>query len=110
MTPSREPDGARLLAVDASWFPGRPPTGPTTFLATASGLRPRSDAEIDPDAPEPDDEPTGASVKVRLSRAQVAAFVRHSRELVAAGRPPCRFCGLPVDPDGHPFCLCPPQE
>lgn len=43
----------------------------------------------------------GASVRVHLSRAQVAAFVRHSRELVASGRPPCRFCGLPIDPDGH---------
>ncbi|HEY9557893.1 MAG TPA: DUF3090 family protein [Acidimicrobiales bacterium] len=51
------------------------------------------------DEPEADD---GASVKVQLSRAQVAAFVRHSRELVAAGRAPCRFCGLPIDPDGHP--------
>lgn len=62
-----------------------------------------TDAEIDPDLPESDDdEPTGATVKVRLSRAQVAAFVRHSRDLVASGRPPCRFCGLPVDPDGHP--------
>jgi len=49
---------------------------------------------------EEDDE--GASVKVQLSRAQVSGFVRHSRDLVAAGRPPCRFCGLPVDPDGHP--------
>lgn len=47
-------------------------------------------------------ETTGASVKVRLSRAQVSAFVHHSRDVVAAGRPPCRFCGLPVDPDGHP--------
>jgi uncharacterized repeat protein (TIGR03847 family) len=44
----------------------------------------------------------GASVKVRLNRAQVAAFVSHARQLVEAGRPPCRFCGLPVDPDGHP--------
>ena len=50
--------------------------------------------EADPDA--------GASVKVRLSRAQVSGFVRHSREVVAAGRPPCRFCGLPIDPEGHP--------
>ncbi|OLT54639.1 hypothetical protein [Cellulosimicrobium sp. CUA-896] len=41
------PDGARLVTVDASWFPGRPPTGPTTFLATASGLHPLSDAEVD---------------------------------------------------------------
>lgn len=49
-----------------------------------------------------DDEATGASVRVRLNRSQVWAFVRHSRDLVAAGRPPCRFCGLPIDPDGHP--------
>jgi uncharacterized repeat protein (TIGR03847 family) len=51
---------------------------------------------------EEDDE--GASVKVRLTRAQVSAFVGHARALVAAGRPPCRFCGLPLDPDGH---MCP---
>lgn len=43
------PDAARVVTVDASWFPGRPPTGPTSYLATASGLR-RSDAEIDPSA------------------------------------------------------------
>lgn len=43
----------------------------------------------------------GASVKVRLNRAQVWAFVRHARELVSAGRPPCRFCGLPLDPERH---------
>jgi uncharacterized repeat protein (TIGR03847 family) len=49
-----------------------------------------------------EDEEEGASVKVRLNRAQVAGFVAHARQLVEAGRPPCRFCGLPVDPDGHP--------
>lgn len=62
-----------------------------------------TDVEVDPDDPEPDEgDESGASVRVRLSRSQVAAFVRHSRDLVASGRPPCRFCGLPVDPDGHP--------
>jgi uncharacterized repeat protein (TIGR03847 family) len=54
------------------------------------------------DEEEPADPESTAAVKVQLSRAQVSAFVRHSRELVAAGRPPCRFCGLPIDPDGHP--------
>ena len=49
-----------------------------------------------------EEDDTGASVRVRLTRAQVSAFVQHARELVAAGRPPCRFCGLPIDPDGHP--------
>jgi uncharacterized repeat protein (TIGR03847 family) len=49
-----------------------------------------------------DDDEDGDTVRVRLNRAQVSSFVQHSRELVAAGRPPCRFCGLPVDPTGHP--------
>ncbi len=43
----------------------------------------------------------GPIVKVHLNRSQVAAFVGHARILVSAGRPPCRFCGLPVDAEGH---------
>jgi uncharacterized repeat protein (TIGR03847 family) len=58
--------------------------------------------DADPDLDDDEDDDSGASVKVRLTRAQVSAFVRHSRELVSSGRPPCRFCGLPIDPDGHP--------
>lgn len=62
-----------------------------------------TDAPADPDDPDLDDGAmgAGASVRVRLTRAQVSAFVARSRDLVAAGRPPCRFCGLPLDPDGH---------
>jgi uncharacterized repeat protein (TIGR03847 family) len=56
----------------------------------------------EPESDDDDDEHSGATVKVRLDRAQVSSFVRHSRELVASGRPPCRFCGLPMDPEGHP--------
>ena len=50
-----------------------------------------------------DEEPNeeAPSVKVHLTRSQVAAFVGHARNLVSAGRPPCRFCGLPVDAEGH---------
>ena len=47
------------------------------------------------------DADSAASVKVGLTRAQLSAFIGHARALVAAGRPPCRFCGLPLDPDGH---------
>ena len=46
------------------------------------------------------DEP--ATARFGFSRAQAAGFVRHANDLVAAGRPACRFCGLPVDPEGHP--------
>jgi uncharacterized repeat protein (TIGR03847 family) len=41
-------------------------------------------------------------LRVELSRGQALAFAARAVELVAAGRPSCRFCGLPVDPDGHP--------
>jgi uncharacterized repeat protein (TIGR03847 family) len=59
------------------------------------------DAEGDEeDGVDPDDDPP-ATARFRLTRAQVAAFVDVARELVAAGRPPCRLCGGPMDPAGH---------
>jgi uncharacterized repeat protein (TIGR03847 family) len=52
-----------------------------------------------------DDEPSGGDeLRLRITREQVAAFVAHARELVAAGRPPCPICGRPLDPEGH---VCP---
>ena len=41
-------------------------------------------------------------LRFELSRGQALAFAARAVELVAAGRPSCRFCGLPIDPDGHP--------
>ncbi|MGE0879699.1 MAG: DUF3090 family protein [Acidimicrobiia bacterium] len=52
---------------------------------------------------ETDDPDDGrATGRVMLTRAQVVAFVEHARQIVAGGRPICRFCGRPMDPDGHP--------
>ena len=42
-----------------------------------------------------------ASGRVRLTRAQVTAFVERARGLVEAGRPTCRLCGRPMNPGGH---------
>ena len=44
------------------------------------------------------------SVRVVLSPPQARSFVRRARALVSAGRPPCPFCGGPLDPTGH---ICP---
>ena len=44
------------------------------------------------------------SARLRLTRAQVTAFVPHAAALVGAGRPPCPICGRPMNPDGH---VCP---
>jgi uncharacterized repeat protein (TIGR03847 family) len=40
-------------------------------------------------------------VRVFLTRGQAHAFCEHADVVVAAGRPPCTWCGLPLDPEGH---------
>jgi uncharacterized repeat protein (TIGR03847 family) len=54
--------------------------------------------------PEPDALDDRGHVRVFLTRSQAQAFCEHADAVVAAGRPPCRWCSLPIDPDGH---LCP---
>lgn len=41
---------------------------------------------------------------VILTPSQTDAFVKRATAVVNAGRPPCPFCGLPLDPKGH---VCP---
>jgi uncharacterized repeat protein (TIGR03847 family) len=42
--------------------------------------------------------------RVRVTRAQAAAFVERVQDLVTAGRPICPVCSGPMDPTGH---ICP---
>lgn len=44
------------------------------------------------------------AVRVVLSPAQARAFAKRATALVTAGRPPCPFCGSPLDASGH---VCP---
>ena len=46
----------------------------------------------------------GEVVVVNISLAMAAAFSVRSKAVVNAGRLPCPFCGIPIDPQGH---LCP---
>jgi uncharacterized repeat protein (TIGR03847 family) len=55
---------------------------------------------------EPDDE-AGDLLRVRLPPAMARAFAQRAAAVVGAGRPPCPFCGLPLDPTGH---VCPRQN
>jgi uncharacterized repeat protein (TIGR03847 family) len=43
-------------------------------------------------------------LRVHLTGAQARAFAKRALAVVAAGRAPCPFCGLPLDPQGH---VCP---
>lgn len=59
----------------------------------------------DPDETQPsDDDPDVHSIRVVLPPDVARSFARRSQALVSAGRPPCPFCGQPLDPSGH---LCP---
>lgn len=48
---------------------------------------------------------TPAVARFHLRRDQIVAFIAHAREVVAAGRPPCPYCGRPLDPITG-FCAC----
>ena len=51
-----------------------------------------------------DEADTQDYLKVNLSISMCGAFIKRSKALIAAGRLPCPFCGIAIDPQGH---LCP---
>lgn len=66
------------------------------------------EAEEAPDAieveAEDDEDDDSDLVRVRLRPIQALAFAGRALEVVASGRPPCPFCGQPLNPEGH-ICL-----
>ena len=58
----------------------------------------------DPDEGEPEDGTALHTLRVSLPPDQAREFARRAGALVAAGRPPCPFCGQALDPSGH---ICP---
>ena len=59
---------------------------------------------IDPDEDDDEDEDGPDLLRVRISLAAARSFVTRAARVVAAGRPPCPLCGMPLDPLGH---ICP---
>lgn len=66
---------------------------------TEEELTEQEEPEETADEPEPEE-----VLLVRLPAAAARAFSKRAQTVVSAGRPPCPFCGGPVDPTGH---LCP---
>jgi uncharacterized repeat protein (TIGR03847 family) len=46
----------------------------------------------------------GQVLEINFSLGMAITFAQRSKALVSAGRLPCPFCGIPIDPRGH---LCP---
>jgi uncharacterized repeat protein (TIGR03847 family) len=49
-------------------------------------------------------EEEGAVLRVSITGATARAFAKRALVVVSAGRPPCPFCSLPLDLEGH---ICP---
>jgi uncharacterized repeat protein (TIGR03847 family) len=45
-----------------------------------------------------------ARFRLWATREQMLALARHGATVAARGRPKCRYCGNPIDPQGH---MCP---
>ncbi len=50
---------------------------------------------------EDEDDEDADRVRITLSPRRVLAFAARALEVVAAGRPPCPYCGQPLNPEGH---------
>ena len=53
-----------------------------------------------------DEDAVPAEARFPLRRGQVLAFIVQARELVAAGRPPCPWCGAPLEAANEGWCPC----
>ena len=93
--------GLELLGREAS--PAAPagaitaPAGDPTFRVAEIGLGAEEGEMVVLLSPDGESEPVAFTVAAE-------AFVEMARRalaVVAAGRPRCRLCGLPIDPEGH---------
>ncbi len=58
------------------------------------------DQDEDDDLEDADDDL--GRLRISITRGQALAFCELAEASVAAGRPLCQWCNLPIDPDGHP--------
>jgi len=47
-----------------------------------------------------------ARARFALDRGQVAGLIERSKSIVSAGRPPCQFCGRPLESLNGDWCPC----
>ncbi len=85
----------RVGALGLGW---NAETNKVVIEAHAAGSDSIPDIEDDSDDDAPD------CLRVRIDAGVAKQFARRAGAVVAAGRPPCPFCHLPLDPEGH---ICP---
>ena len=66
-----------------------------------------TDEPIDEEAILSDSDEGPDALRVTITPMAARAFIARARRVIAAGRPPCPLCSLPLDPAGH---VCPRQN
>ena len=66
-----------------------------------------TDEPIDEEAILSDSDEGPDALRVTITPGAARAFIARARRVVAAGRPACPLCSLPLDPTGH---VCPRQN
>lgn len=85
----------RVVSMGIGWDPG----------SEAIIIEAHAESETDEVPDIGDDTVEGPdTLRVRLTPSHALAFSVRTSRVVAAGRPQCPFCHLPIDPDGH---ICP---
>jgi uncharacterized repeat protein (TIGR03847 family) len=88
--------------LDARWRAGRLSIGydedRDLMLLELEELVPEPEEEEEADQEEV---PERDRVRLWATREQMLALSRHGAAVAARGRPLCRFCGNPLDPEGH---------
>ncbi|MBI3429431.1 MAG: DUF3090 family protein [Actinobacteria bacterium] len=87
----------RVGLITLSWMSDRELVS-IELHATSEG----DEVEEAPFSEDPENAPD--MLHVLLTADQTQSFVKRAMTVVGAGRPPCPFCGLPLDPRGH---VCP---
>lgn len=86
----------RVGAMSLAWDAAR-----ERVVIEAGAVTGEEDVDLDDDESGPD------LLRVVISGAAARAFAKRALAVVSAGRPPCPFCDLPLDPEGH---ICPRQN
>lgn len=91
-------DDFRIVAMSVEWDTER------ELVHLRCHDRDPDDADADQDARAAGLPPEIQTVDVVIQPGTAQEFARRCKALVSAGRPPCPFCGGPLDPTGH---ICP---
>jgi uncharacterized repeat protein (TIGR03847 family) len=100
----------RVGALGLGWDPGTERVVVEALAVTHADADDTDDSGDADDTDDADDDPALVSddsaegpdlLRVRITGGVARAFTKRALAIVAAGRPPCQFCGQPLDPESH---------